>query len=326
MHPKTMKFPILPIAAGCLAALFVIPARAQTDSSEDLSQYDNADSLFMHMVQPIRAGGQQTGATLLNEAAAAAEFQKRYPDDPRVWAARIVADRANLSLATMGQGTEDIDAIQTDLTDITNASDAPPDIQKQATAVLRQVAYQKVAAKIRQIRALENTDPGEADAQLAALANDSDPETASAARSEALRIAAMKQPLNLAFTAVDGSQVDLSQMRGTVVLIDFWATWCHPCMMEVPNVVAAYNQLHSSGFEVVGISLDQSREKLLSVTAEKGMVWPQYFDGLGWQNKISTSYGIGSVPTMWLVNKQGMVVDTDGRTDLEDKIQKLLQE
>src|SRR5271156_6014076 len=82
-------------------------------------------------------------------------------------------------------------------------------------------------------------------------------------------------PFNLQYTAVDGTEVDLSQMRGKVVLVDFWATWCGPCMREVPNVVAAYQKYHDQGFEVVGVSLDQDSQRMIAVAREKGMTWPQ---------------------------------------------------
>ena len=76
------------------------------------------------------------------------------------------------------------------------------------------------------------------------------------------------KPLDLKYTAVDGSAVDLSKMRGKVVLVDFWATWCPPCRGEVPNVVAAYTKYHDQGFEIVGVSLDKDKERLLAFTKE----------------------------------------------------------
>jgi thiol-disulfide isomerase/thioredoxin len=133
------------------------------------------------------------------------------------------------------------------------------------------------------------------------------------------------KPLDLAFTAVDGSKVDLATLRGKVVLIDFWATWCPPCRGEVPNVVAAYQKYHDQGFEVVGISLDQDKDKLLAFTKQNGMVWPQYFDGKGWENSVSSKFGIDSIPAMWLVGKDGKVVTTNGRDDLAGQVDKLLK-
>jgi len=132
-------------------------------------------------------------------------------------------------------------------------------------------------------------------------------------------------PIELKFTAVDGSTVDLSTLRGKVVLLDFWATWCPPCRDEVPNVVAAYNKYHSQGFEVVGISLDQDRDSLNQFTASNGMVWPQYFDGQGWDNDLAQRFDIRSIPQMWLLDRQGRIVTKDGRSDLDGQVAALLR-
>lgn len=129
---------------------------------------------------------------------------------------------------------------------------------------------------------------------------------------------------NLKFIPVSGHHVDLSTMRGKVVLVDFWATWCGPCVAEVPHVVAAYNKLHDKGFEIVGISLDQNKNSLMNFTKKNGMTWPQYFDGKGWDNSISTKFGIRSIPAMWLLDKEGKVVSRDARGDLEGEVEKLL--
>ena len=138
------------------------------------------------------------------------------------------------------------------------------------------------------------------------------------------RLALKLQPVALSFTAADGSQVDLARLRGKVVLIDFWATWCHPCMEEVPEVVATYNQFHNQGFEVVGISLDADLNQMRAVTRERAMAWPQYFDGKLWNNDLAKRFGIRSIPTMWLLDKNGKLADTNGREDLQGKVAKLL--
>lgn len=135
---------------------------------------------------------------------------------------------------------------------------------------------------------------------------------------------ALGKALGMKFTATDGTEVDLAKMKGKVVLIDFWATWCGPCVAEIPNVKKTYEKLHSKGFEIIGISLDSNEDKLTQFIKKKDMPWPQYFDGKGWKNKISTKHGIRSIPAMWLVDKEGNLVDKKARNDLEEKVEKLL--
>ena len=123
----------------------------------------------------------------------------------------------------------------------------------------------------------------------------------------------LTKPLDLKFTAVDGTPVDLSKMRGKVVLIDFWATWCPPCRTVSPDILMAYKKYHKQGFEVIGISVDSSKEDLLKYVKKEGLVWPQYFDDKGPDNEISSKFGVDSFPTLWLVDKKGMVVDANFR-------------
>jgi len=136
------------------------------------------------------------------------------------------------------------------------------------------------------------------------------------------------KPVAIKFTAVDGREVDLAKLKGKVVLIDFWATWCGPCVAEVPNVVKAYEKLHAKGFEIVGISFDREGDKarLEKFVADKKMPWPQYFDGKFWQNKFGQEFAIHSIPTMWLVDKKGNLRDLNARGDVEAKVEKLLAE
>lgn len=144
------------------------------------------------------------------------------------------------------------------------------------------------------------------------------------------RLDAWDEPMELHFTAVDGREVDLAKLKGKVVLLDFWATWCPPCVREVPNVVEMYNKLHSKGLEIVGISLDKDKNSLTQFVAAHNMEWPQYFDGLDWRNKLARRFGIEAVPQVWLIDKHGqvrdMLQDLDALENLSGKVEKLLAE
>ena len=132
------------------------------------------------------------------------------------------------------------------------------------------------------------------------------------------------QPLALQFTALDGKDVDLAKLRGKVVLIDFWATWCLPCLAELPNVKAVYEKHHARGFEIVGISFDEKKEDLERLLAREKVPWPQYFEA--GENRFALEFQIESIPTMWLVDKRGRLRDLNAREDLAGKVEKLLAE
>jgi thiol-disulfide isomerase/thioredoxin len=107
---------------------------------------------------------------------------------------------------------------------------------------------------------------------------------------------------------LEGKVLSIASRKGRVLLVDFWATWCGPCVKELPNVLKIYEKYHDKGFEVIGISLDQDKDALTTFIKDKKMSWPQYFDGKGWENKISTQYGIDSIPATYLLDKEGKVL------------------
>ena len=134
------------------------------------------------------------------------------------------------------------------------------------------------------------------------------------------------KPVDLAFTAIDGREVDLSQLKGKVVLLDFWATWCGPCIVALPKVKVAYEKYHSKGFEIVGISLDEELDSLKQFIAKQDMPWPQYYDGKGWSNDIARRFGISAIPAMWLIDREGNLRHLEVRADLIEMVAALLDE
>jgi thiol-disulfide isomerase/thioredoxin len=172
-----------------------------------------------------------------------------------------------------------------------------------------------------------NSEPAEATPILREITNSAAPEELKDAAAEQLKkLDGIGKPIGIQFTAVDGRQVDVQKLKGKVVLVDFWATWCGPCVRALPDVKAAYDKYHSQGLEIVGISLDKEKDALTKFVAENDMQWPQYFDGLYWQNKLARQFGIESIPTMWLLDKHGLLRDIDAHSNLGGKIGKLLAE
>ena len=113
----------------------------------------------------------------------------------------------------------------------------------------------------------------------------------------------------------EGRPLSLAALRGQVVLVDFWATWCGPCVAEVPNVARVFEKFHAQGFEIVGVSLDQRGESgtVAQFTKKNGMAWPQYFDGGYWDNKLAAKYGVNSIPATYLLDRGGRILGRDLR-------------
>jgi thiol-disulfide isomerase/thioredoxin len=130
----------------------------------------------------------------------------------------------------------------------------------------------------------------------------------------------------LEFKAVDGQKVSLAALKGKIVMIDFWATWCGPCMAEAEHMVEINDKYGKKGLQIIGISLDTDREKMVRVAKEKGFTWPQYFDGLGWDNKLWPDWGERGIPFTVLIAPDGTVAWKGHPARIDDAIETAFKE
>jgi thiol-disulfide isomerase/thioredoxin len=130
-------------------------------------------------------------------------------------------------------------------------------------------------------------------------------------------------------TDLAGRRWTLEAMRGHVVLVDFWATWCGPCMGEIPRLKEAYAKYHDRGFEIVGVSLDGGkREQFEKALAKHGIAWPQIWDGKGWQAAVARRFRIQGIPSPFLLDREGRVVAWDFEArgkKLADRVAQLVE-
>ena len=126
---------------------------------------------------------------------------------------------------------------------------------------------------------------------------------------------------------LDGSDVSLSDYRGSVLLLDFWSIQCPPCVEEIPTLRALYNELHDDGFEILGISMDEDVDQVRGFASENGMTWLMACSGKGWKDAVVALYDVQAQHSMWLVDRQGTLRYFDVRgEELEKAVRKLSME
>jgi len=125
----------------------------------------------------------------------------------------------------------------------------------------------------------------------------------------------------------EGDLYKLSYLKGNIVLIDFWASWCGPCRKDNPEVVRMYNRFNSKGFEILGVSLDRDKDAWIKAIAKDSLRWNQVSDLKYWQSEAAQAYGVKSIPHTVLIDRNGLVIARGLRGKaLERKLEEIFQD
>ncbi|HKQ38524.1 MAG TPA: TlpA disulfide reductase family protein [Verrucomicrobiae bacterium] len=298
-------------------------------------------------------------ANRLAAADRAAEFRRRFPDDTNAPAAlRLEAERLILAGdVAMAQDTNVIERLRRTANELVRDTALSERTRSQlASALLNRVAYARYNSEKPDLNVLHDEElsgarfmiksfPKRAEfwEQLAMQAGTLDRDASRPVVEEILKgappgagleiakglkwkLEAVGQPFSWAFTALDGTRVDTAAWKGKVVLIDFWATWCPPCVAALPDVRKQYEKHHPRDLEIIGVSLDSDSAALKRFLAKHKDPWPQHFDGQSWKSPAAYQHGVQMIPSLWLLDRKGILRTMDAHHDLEAQLAALIAE
>ncbi len=279
------------VFAGLLAGLAALVAAAAVLAETDAARE------FKRITDDLRAK-QQTMSSyqyidLIERSFT--DFIKRYPKSPEAGQAHFVLGRVYSGIGAPERAIEHLEAYL--------ASQAPRSADETAQAKLVLASSYLALDRYDEAEKLLREVAG------AGLAVDQ--RIVQAAQGELSRVDALRKikigapAPGVAGTSHQGRSIDLAKLRGKVVLLDFWAAWCAPCRMEMPNVIKTYSDYNKKGFEIIGISLDNNRTDFENFLRDNKMTWPQLYEGSGWGSSVARSYAVNSIPATFLVDRKG---------------------
>jgi thiol-disulfide isomerase/thioredoxin len=285
-------------------------ASADSDAQQD----------FKQIVEEIRSKGRsmQPPQLIIFAEKRLLNFIEKYPDSPEAVQARMGMGQIYSSVGENEKAIAQLELLFKE--DVTLSKD-----ERGGARWLLAKAY------------LENQDFDKSEGLLQKIVEEtdkSDTKLLLAVQNELERIEALKK-LTIGSPASDfpettkgisGDKISLKDFKGKVVLIDFWATWCMPCKMEMPNVISVYNKYHKDGFEIIAISLDKDIESLKAYVKENDIRWEQIFVG-DWTGPLTRIYAVQSIPSTFLLGRDGRIREKNLRGEaLEETVKKLVKE
>jgi peroxiredoxin len=315
---------------GALAICFLLCSTRVVLGDEESSAYESfqrsvlaadprlAQEAFKrdHSGSPSKEQAKQLVGTITRAAVAvvdqAQEFEKRFPQSTRCSEVRgSVVETLGSVFGSMGLPVPQGRVVELEAYTRKLMGETPDDVR--LYLVLCRVAAG--SPKARQFALYQE------------LSREATPEPARTMAKDALhKLQRLGLPLELSFTALDGRAVNLAQLKGKVVLLDFWSTTCVPCIRELPDLKRLCSKYQSRGLECIGISLDSNQQQLRRFIQKEEIPWPQFYDPAGPTNRIAVEFGIQSLPVIWLVDRQGRLSYLSEPAGLDSTIEALLKE
>ncbi len=297
-------------------ALVILAYPGLTWASAD----SDAQQEFKQIVEEIRSKGRsmQPPQLIIFAEKRLLNFIEKYPDSPEAVQARMGMGQIYSSVGENEKAIAQLELLFKE--DVTLSKDERTGARGLlAKAYLENQDFDKSEGLLKKI--VEETDKSDTKLLLA-VQNELE-------RIETLKKLTIGSPAS-AFPettkGILGDKISLKDFKGKVVLIDFWATWCMPCKMEMPNVISVYNKYHKDGFEIIAISLDKDIESLKAYVKESDIRWEQIFAG-GGTSPLPRIYAVQSIPSAFLLGRDGRIREKNLRGEaLEETVKKLVKE
>ena len=314
IRESSMNARSVPLAMATLCLMFSSVIRAE--DSHDRFKVPAGDSAsLVSFINGLKSFRPKTSEEL-------AEHRRRLPIAVRKAAEKILELEEDRQSPTARIATENLLDLQIQALSTASPTDQSRTLEqlKQYVMSANQLTRSELVMSIRAASALERTGQS----KLASegyetfgemFAQHADEQLATYGKKMlgvSRRLNLLGNELRLEGDTLSGEPFDWASYRGKVVLVDFWATWCEPCVAELPNIKKHFEEYHDRGFEVVAISVDRDRRKLEEFVHSRDLPWVTLFrDGAGLDHPLATYYGVMTVPTVMLVNQEGRVVSFD---------------